>query len=68
MLRSDSVRGICCREAPILEHFEFGSTGTSRITFRYLGGTTLFKGQALRLQTFTLSRVLIPWSQVPRGQ
>jgi hypothetical protein len=61
-------RGICCREAPALEHFELGSSGTFPITFRGLDGTSLFKGQAPRLRTFSLSHVVIPWSHIPRGQ
>ena len=60
-------RGICCREAPALEHFELGSSGTFPITFQGLDGTSLFKGQAPRLRTFSLSHVVIR-SHIPRGQ
>jgi hypothetical protein len=67
-LRSDSVRAIYRREAPALEHFELGVSGTSPITIRGLDRTTLFKGQAPRLRTFSLSQVFIPWSHIPRGQ
>jgi hypothetical protein len=67
-LHSDGFRGICTQEAPALEHFEFEASVTSLITFRELGGTTLFKGQAPKLRTLILSQVLIPWSHIPRGQ
>ena len=69
MLLPGSFRGICCREAPALEHFELRTPAVnSFIAVRDLGGTTLFKGQAPRLRTFSLSQVLIPWSLIPRGQ
>ncbi|KAF8486841.1 hypothetical protein DFH94DRAFT_849382 [Russula ochroleuca] len=68
MLHSGSVWGIYSREAPALEHFELRVPVRSPISFWYLGGTTLFKGQAPRLRTFSLSQVLIPWSLIPRGQ
>jgi hypothetical protein len=62
------VREIYNWEAPALEHFEFTVTAYSPITFRNLGGNMLFKGHAPRLRTFSLSRVVIPWSLIPRGQ
>jgi hypothetical protein len=65
---SDSIRGIYGREAPALEHFELGVSVASPITFRELGGATLFRGRAPKLRTFSLSQVLIPWSLIPRGQ
>ena len=65
---SDSVRGIYGREAPALEDFELGISVASPITFREMGGATLFRGRAPRLRTFSLSQVLIPWSLIPRGQ
>jgi hypothetical protein len=46
---SDSVRGIYGREAPVLEHFELGVSVASPITFRELGGASLFRG---RLQSY----------------
>ena len=68
ILYSGGVLGIYNREAPALEYFELKAPVKSAITFRDLGGTTLFKGQALRLRTLSLSQVLIPWSLIPRGQ
>jgi hypothetical protein len=65
---SASVRDIYSREAPALEHFELGVMITSPITFRHPGGTTLFKGQAPRLRTFSLFHIFIPWSFIPRDQ
>ena len=65
---SDSVRGIYGQAAPALEHFELGVSVAAPITFRELGGATLFKGRAPKLRTFSLSQVLIPWSLIPRGQ
>ena len=67
-LHSDSFRGICRQEAPTLEYFQLGDPVTSPITFRELGGTTLFNGRAPKLRTFSLSQVFIPWSLIPRGQ
>jgi hypothetical protein len=64
MFPSENVRGIYSREAPVLEHFEFTVNAYHAITFRDM----LFKGHAPRLRTFTLSRVVIPWSFIPRGQ
>ena len=68
MLYPGGVRGIYSREAPALEHFELRVLDSAPITFRDLDGTTLFKGQAPRLRTFSLFQVLIPWSLIPRGQ
>ncbi|KAH9978417.1 hypothetical protein BJV77DRAFT_518170 [Russula vinacea] len=57
MLLPGSFRGICCREAPALEHFELRTPAVnSFIAVRDLGGTTLFKGQAPRLRTFSSLR------------
>jgi hypothetical protein len=67
-LHYDSVREIHSWEAPALEHFEFTVHTYSPIAFRDLGGNMLFKGHAPRLRTFALSRVVIPWSLIPRGQ
>jgi F-box-like len=67
-LHPDSVRGLYSLEAPVLEHFELGIPLTSSLTFRELGGTTLFKGRAPGLRTFSLSSIFIPWSLIPRGQ
>jgi len=61
---TDRVRTFYSREAPALEHFELEASFTSPIT---LGVTTLFKGQAPKLRTLSLSHVLIPWSPIPRG-
>jgi F-box-like len=68
MRHTGSVRGFYSREAPALEHFELMAPVESSITFRDICGTTLFKGQAPKLRTFSLSQVLIPWSLIPRGQ
>ena len=68
MFHTGGIRGIYSREAPALEHFELRVPVKSPITLRDLGGTTLFKGRAPRLRTFSLSQVLIPWSLIPRGQ
>ena len=68
LLHFDSVRKICHWEAPALEHFELTSTAYPPITFRHLEENPLFKGHAPRLRTFSLSRVIIPWSLIPRGQ
>ena len=68
MLHFESVREIFSREAPALEHFELGFSVASPMTFRDLGGTTLFKGQAPKLRAFCVSQVCIPWSFIPRGQ
>ena len=64
MLHSDNVREILSWEAPALEHFELRDTGHSPVIFPDM----LFKGHAPRLRTFSLFRVVIPWSLVPRGQ
>ena len=63
----DGFQDIYCHEASALEKFEFDSL-TSPVIFRELGETTLFKGQAPKLQTVILSQVFIPWSLIPRGQ
>jgi hypothetical protein len=62
------VRKICSFEAPALEHFELTATDKLDISFRDLGRNMLFKGHAPRLQTISLSQVVIPWSLIPRGQ
>ncbi|KAF8498170.1 hypothetical protein F5888DRAFT_227454 [Russula emetica] len=67
-LHSDIVRDIFSWEAPALEHFELKVSAHSPVTFRDLGESMLFKGHAPRLRTFSLSRVVIPWSLIPRGQ
>jgi hypothetical protein len=67
-LHFDSVREIYNWEAPVLEHFEITVAAYSPTPLRYLGGNMLFKGRAPRLRTFSLSRVVIPWSLIPRGQ
>jgi hypothetical protein len=67
-LHSDSVREIFSWEAPALEHFEFSVTAYYPFTFRDLGVNMLFKGHTPRLRTFSLFRVDIPWSLIPRGQ
>ena len=64
----ESFRGIFSQEAPTLELFKLRASSTFPITFRELGGTTLFKGRAPRLRTLSLFRVVIPWSLIPRGQ
>ena len=67
-VHSDSVRGICSQEAPALEHLELDASATSLVALQEIGGTTLFKGRAPKLQTIILSQFLIPWSLIPRGQ
>ena len=67
MLHSARFRDICSQEAPFLEHFDLDSLN-SPITFRELGGTTLFNGRAPKLRTISLFQVFIPWSFIPRGQ
>ena len=67
-LHSDDVRKICSSEAPALEHFELIATVYYPTTFQDLGGNMLFNGHAPRLQTLSLSQVVIPWSLIPRGQ
>ena len=75
MLHLDSIREIFSWEAPALEHFELTITTYSPIDFQDVGGNMLskghaplFKGHAPRLRTFSLSRFVIPWSLIPRGQ
>ena len=67
-LHSDSIREIFSWEAPALERFELTVPPSSSITFPDLGGNMLFKGHAPRLRAFSLSRILVPWSLIPRGQ
>jgi hypothetical protein len=67
-LHSGSVREFFSWEAPALEHFELALTAYPPITFPGLDGNMLFKGHAPRLRTFSLSRVVIPWSLIPRGE
>jgi hypothetical protein len=67
-LSSDSLREIYSCEAPALEHFELTVTAYFPLIFWDLGENMLFKGHAPRLRTFSLSRVVIPWSLIPRGQ
>jgi hypothetical protein len=61
-------REIYSWDAPALELFELTVIGYSPIAFLDLGGNMLFNGHAPRLRTFSLSRVIIPWSLIPRGQ
>ena len=67
MLESASFQDTCSQEALALEHFELRSVYFP-IIFHELDGTTLFKGRAPKLRTFSLSLVFIPWSLIPRGQ
>jgi hypothetical protein len=67
-LHPDGVREIYSWDAPALEIFELTVIGYSPITFPALGGNMLFNGHSPRLRTFSLSRVIIPWSLIPRGQ
>jgi hypothetical protein len=64
----EHVGEIFNREAPALERFELGLCVAFPITFRDLGGTTLFKGQAPNLRAFYISQVRVPWSFIPHGQ
>jgi hypothetical protein len=70
MSHSGDIQEIFSREAPALEHLELTANRTvfSPDTFPDTRGNTLFKGHTPRLRTFSLSRVVIPWSLVPRGQ
>ena len=67
ILHTAVAQGIYLK-APALEHFELGVPDDSPITFRSPGGTRLFKEQAPKLRTVSLSQVLDPWSLIPRGQ
>jgi hypothetical protein len=67
-LHPDGVREIYSWDAPALEIFELTVIRHSPIAFLDLGGNMLFNGHAPRLRTFSLSRVIIPWSLIPRGQ
>ena len=64
----DDVQEICSLEAPALEYFELTAITKFSMTFRDLGENMLFKGHSPRLRTLSLSRVVIPWSIIPRGQ
>jgi hypothetical protein len=66
MSHSHSVREIYNWEAPALEHFELEAPNVA--TLQVFGENMLFKGHAPRLRAFTLIRVVIPWSLIPRGQ
>ena len=68
LINFDNVRAIFSWGAPALEHFELTAAPYSPVTFWDVGGNILFKGHAPRLRTFSLSRVVIPWSLIPRGQ
>jgi len=69
MLHSQGVREICALEAPTLEHFELEiSELVGPVPYREFVGTTLFKGQAPKLRTFSLAQISIPWSLIPCGQ
>ena len=65
----DSVRKICWK-APALEHFELTAPYYTPIRsgFSVFGRNMLFNGHAPRLRAFSLSRVVIPWPCIPRGQ
>jgi hypothetical protein len=67
---SDVIQEIFSSEVPALEHFELTAPyfPYSPFTFPDLGGNMLFKGQAPKLRTFTLSEFIIPGLLVPRGQ
>jgi hypothetical protein len=73
MLHFQEVQEIFGLEAPALEQLglefsEYDPVGP--VAFPQISGTALFKGQAPKLRTFTLSGddVFIPWSSTPRGQ
>ncbi|KAI0290883.1 hypothetical protein BC826DRAFT_517578 [Russula brevipes] len=61
----DVIRMICNLEAPALEHFELTFRADFPVTFLE---TPFFNGMAPKLRTFSLSRVRVPWSFIPRGQ
>ena len=66
---SQAVREICALEAPVLEHFELGTSDATPVTFNQLAaGSTLFKGHSPKLRRFITSQIAIPWSLIPRGQ
>ena len=66
--RPQGLMEICTLEAPALEHFELGVSVPYPVTFRRLGGRTLFRGRAPKLRTLSLSNVSIPRSSIPCGQ
>jgi len=68
LLPPQGLRELFALEAPVLEHLELGVSTLYPVTFHQLGGTTLFRGQAPKLRTLSLSKVYIPWSLIPRGQ
>jgi F-box-like len=67
-LHTHRLREIYSWDAPALELFELTIFGYYPIAFPDLGGNILFNGHTPRLRTFSLSRVVIPWSLIPRGQ
>jgi hypothetical protein len=65
----DSIKELCCLEAPVLEHFELDMSDTPfPVIFHPLVGTKLFKDHAPKLRTFSLHHAGIPWSIIPRSQ
>ena len=66
-LTSHAVREICALEAPALEHFELEVRGNYPFDFCNFAGTTLLKGRAPKLRTFSLIQIFIPWELIPRG-
>jgi len=62
------VKELCGREAPDLEHFELGFSGTFPVISQDFVGASLFNGNAPKLRTFSLCQVRIPWSFIPRCQ
>jgi hypothetical protein len=67
-LHFDGVQDLCGLEAPELEDLELGISTASTVNFREIAGAMLFKGQAQKLRTLSLSQLYIPWSHIPRGQ
>ena len=68
LLPPQGLREIFALEAPALEHLELGVSTLYPVTFHQHGGMTLFKGQAPKLRTLSLSKVYIPWLLIPCGQ
>jgi len=68
LLPPQGLREIFALEAPALEHLELGVSTFYPVTFHQLGGMTLFRGQAPKLRTLSLSKVYIPWLLIPCGQ
>ena len=64
-----AVGEICTSKAPVLEHFELGTSDATPITCHQpAAGSTLFNGHSPKLRSFTTYHIIIPWPLIPRGQ